>query len=94
VKPTALLSFLKISSRFLELGPKLSRKTKTELSLSRGLLEIIPRIQENRKALSKFNKIQMNLAHFSQSINKYLLKFKIFLDKPYLFKIAIASKNI
>ena len=34
------------------------------------------------------------MAHFSQLLDKYLLKFKIFLDKPHAYKLALSSKII
>ncbi len=44
--------------------------------------------------LKNISDFLLHLAYFSQTFNNYLLKFKIFLDKPLPFKLALACKII
>ena len=48
----------------------------------------------NEHIFTKFSNFCFFLACFSQQTINYLLKFKIFLDKPHLDKLALACKII
>jgi hypothetical protein len=52
------------------------------------------KIEDAAVQLKNILNFHLPLAYFSQTFHNYLLKFKIFLDKPHLFKLALACKLI